>query len=169
MRSNELATRAALGASRAAITRQVLAEGQAYAVLGGGLGIIMAYASVGLIRQQLPEIPRITEAIVDLRVLAFAAVISVAAAIVFSLASVLRVVKRDVAHSILRNGRDIIGSGQQLPRLLVSAQLALATVLLVGAGLFLRSLLSLWLRRSKTRPVRRSESDPLAGPLFYAD
>jgi putative ABC transport system permease protein len=142
-RSEELATRVALGASRAAVARQLLAEGQAYAVLGGGLGIIMSYVSVSLLRRQLPELPRITETTVDVRVLAFAAAASVAAAIVFSLAPMLRVIRRDVAPSILRSGRGVIGGRQHLPRMLVSAQLALATVLLVGAGVFLRGLLTL--------------------------
>jgi putative ABC transport system permease protein len=142
-RGTELATRVALGASRAAIARQLFAEGQAYALLGGGLGAILAYASVSFLRRQLPELPRITEAAVDVRVLAFAAGVSVAAAIIFSLAPMLRVLRRDVAQPILRGGRGVIGGGQHLPRILVSAQLALATVLLVGAGLFLRGLVNL--------------------------
>ena len=142
-RGVELATRGALGASRAALARQLFAEGQAYAVLGGGLGIAIAYASVGFIRQQLPEFPRMSETTVDVTVLAFAAGVSLAAAIVFSLAPMLHVVRRDIAPSILRSSRGVVGGGQRLPRVLVFAQIALATVLLVGAGIFLRSLAAL--------------------------
>jgi putative ABC transport system permease protein len=142
-RIEELATRCALGAARATIARQLLAEGQVYAVLGGALGIFLAYVSVGFVRQQLPDLPRVSETVVDVKVLAFAAAVSVAAAVVFSLAPLVRLVKRDLAMSLIRGGRGVVGSGQRVTKLLVSAQLAFATVLLVGAGLFLRSLLVL--------------------------
>ncbi len=142
-RAGELATRCALGAGRAAVARQLLAEGLAYAFLGGGVGASAAYGGVGILRRQLSEAPRIMETTVDVRALAFVAAISVTAAVMFSLAPMIQVFKQDLAVSMVRSARSIVGGGQRLPRMLVSAQLALATVLLVGAGLFLRSLLTL--------------------------
>lgn len=140
-RAEEVAIRRALGASRAAIARQLFAEGLAYAAAGSSAGVLLAYTAVAAIRQKLPELPRITELAVDLRVLAFAAAIGVAVAAFVSLAPMIQTLRRNEA--LLLSGRGVIGRRQWLPRSLVSAQLALATVLLVGSGLFLKSLVRL--------------------------
>jgi len=142
-RAGEIATRCALGASRGAISRQLLAEGLAYALVGGCLGMTVAFVGAILLQRQLSDIPRITELTVDARVLAFVVAVSVIAAILFSLAPVFQTFRRDLAGSLIQAGRGVISGGQRLPRILVSAQLALAMVLLIAAGLFLRSLLRL--------------------------
>jgi predicted permease len=142
-RAAEIATRCSLGAGRAAIARQLFAEGLAYALAGGVLGTTAAFAGIDLLRRQLPDLPRITELGIDVRMLALAAGISVLAAVLFSLAPILQTFRRDLTGSLIRGGRGLVGSRQRLPRVLVSGQLALATALLIGAGLFLRSLLRL--------------------------
>ena len=141
-RESELAARVALGASRGALARQLLAEAITYAVLGGSLGIVIVGACVTVVRRQLPELPRVNGATVDGRVLAFAAAVCLAAAAICSLAPVIRIGRRNLGGSIAHSGR-VIGGSQRLTKALVSAQLSLATVLLVGAGVFVKGLLRL--------------------------
>jgi predicted permease len=142
-RAQEMATRRALGAGRAAIARQLLTEGLVYALGGAVAGAGAAFAGVALLRSRLPDLPRISELAVDGRVLAFAVAASATAAVLFSLAPMLETVRRDIRDPLAQAGRGVAGGHQRLPRILVAAQLALATVLLVGAGLFLRTLLHL--------------------------
>jgi predicted permease len=139
-RSAEIATRRALGAGRAAIARQLFAEGLAYALIGGLLGLTAALAGIDVLRTQVPDIPRINELAVDARMLGLVAGISVVATVLFSLAPILETFGRDLTASLISEGRSLAGTRQRLPRILVSVQLALATALLIGAGLFLRSL-----------------------------
>jgi predicted permease len=140
-RTAEIATRSALGAGRAVIARQLFVEGLMYAVVGGGLAAGIVVIGAELLRG-LPQVPRVAEMRVDARVAAIVAAMSVATAVLFSLAPVLQTFRRNFAGSLVRGGR-VVGGGQRLPRLLVAAQLALSTVLLIGAGLFVRSLLKL--------------------------
>jgi putative ABC transport system permease protein len=140
-RADEVALRRALGASHGAIARQLLAEGLAYAWAGGLGGVLLAFAAVDAVRKIMPELPRIQDLTIDIRVLAFAAAIAVAVATLVSLAPILKTVRRN--ERLALGGRGLIGRGQWLPQSLVSAQIALTTVLLVGSGLFLRSLIKL--------------------------
>lgn len=142
-RAEELATRRALGAGRSAIARQLLAEGLAYALAGSFGGVALTFAAVPVVQRILRDLPRITELTVDPRLLIFAVVVSIAAAIFFSVAPILQTVQRGSGDALIRSGRGVIGRRQVMSRLLVSAQLALATVLLIGSGLFLKSLLRL--------------------------
>lgn len=140
-RTAEIATRCSLGAGRAAIGRQLFTEGLVYALAGGLLGMIAASAGIDFLRKQLSYLPRIAELTVDARMLALVAGVSVSAALLFSIAPILQTFRQDMARSLIRGGRSLVGNRQRLPRILVSAQLALATSLLIGAGLFLRSLI----------------------------
>lgn len=142
-RRTEVATRHAIGGSRGAIARQLLAEGLAYSAVGGLVGLAASFAGVELLRRRLPDVPRIADLVVDARVLGFVLALSVLVAVLFSLAPVLQTFRSDTCGSALRGGRGVAGTSQRAPRALVCAQLALATVLLVGAGLFLRSLMRL--------------------------
>ena len=144
-RETEIASRLAIGAGRGAIARQLLAEGFVYALAGGLLGLGAAFAGVEILRNQLTGIPRITELAVNVRLLAFVLTVSVLAALLLSLAPVWQTARRnlDAVNSAIRGGRGVAGGSQRLPRVLVAAQLALATVLLIGAGLFFRSLIRL--------------------------
>lgn len=142
-RSAEIATRCSLGAGRAAIARQLFAEGLVYALAGGVLGMAAVFAGIGFLRTQLPDIPRIDELAVDARSLALVAAVSFLAAVLFSLAPILQTFRPASSGAAIGGGSRVAGSRQRLPRFLVSAQLALATALLIGAGLFMRSLMRL--------------------------
>jgi putative ABC transport system permease protein len=142
-RAVEMATRCSLGAGRTALARQLFAEGLSYALAGGLLGSLLAGEGVNLLRKQLPELPRISELTVNGGMLAVIAGISVLTAVVFSLAPIVQTLRRDIAGPLIHGGRGVAGGRQILPHILVTAQIALATALVIGAGLFLRSLTTL--------------------------
>jgi len=142
-RAAEIATRLSLGAGRGAIARQLFAEGLVYSFTGALLGTAAVFAGTRYLREHLPEVPRIVELAVDTRVLALVTAIALLSTILFSLAPVLQAFGRDLNHALTRAGRGLAGGRQRMPRILVAAQLALATALLIGAGLFLRSLVRL--------------------------
>jgi putative ABC transport system permease protein len=143
LRQRELAVRTALGASRSRIVTQLLVESVMRALLGGALGVGIAYASLGAFRAYLPaRLPRFDEVQLDGRVLLFVLVVSVLTAIVFGLVPALRASRPDMVSPLREGGRGLAGSMRhdRLRRSLVVAEVALSFVLLVGAGLLLRSL-----------------------------
>jgi predicted permease len=142
-RAAEIATRRALGAGRATIARQLFAEGLAYAFAGGLLGMAVAFAGIDFLRKEVLDIPRIAELAVDARTLGVLVGITVLTVILFSLAPLLQTFRRESTGVLMSGGRGVVGSRQRLTHVLVSAQLALATALLIGAGLSLRSLIRL--------------------------
>jgi putative ABC transport system permease protein len=139
-RAAEIATRQSLGAGRGVIARQLFVEGLVYAFAGGLLGCAAAFAGAGFLRHHLPDVPRIAELAVDARMLVLVVATTGLSALLFSLAPILQTMRRDLAPSWMRGGRGVAGARQTLPRLLVAGQFALATALLIGAGLFLRTL-----------------------------
>ena len=139
-RTSEVAVRTALGAGQRQLVSQSLAESMLIAVGGAVLGTMIAVLAVHVLTAGgTLALPRAEDIGVDARVLAFAAALAVATGLAFGLAPALRVSKWDIAH-ILRSGRvgGIAGSGRARS-VLVFAELALGTVLLVGAGLLIRS------------------------------
>lgn len=142
-RAAEIATRCSLGAGRDVIARQLFAEGLVYSFAGGSLGMAAAFVGIDLLRIHLTDVPRITELRVDARLLVAVAAISVLAAVLFSLAPILQTFGQDLASLVNRGGRGVAGGRQRLARILVAGQFALASALLIGAGLFLRSLANL--------------------------
>ncbi|MDQ3348690.1 MAG: ABC transporter permease [Acidobacteriota bacterium] len=141
-RRRELAVRAALGAGRARLLRQLLTEVLTLFLLGAIGGFVIAQlATAALERLPLPQnVPVSLELSPDIRVLAFAIAISLLAGLIFGLAPALQAARRDVA-SRLRD--DSAGAGQRrtfLSRALIVGQIALSLVLLVAAGLFIRAL-----------------------------
>lgn len=142
-RAPELATRCSFGAGRAVIARQLFIEGLAMAVCGSLLGVTAAFTGIVAFRNQLPEVPRVNELTLDLRTLFLLVSVAVTSAVLFSLGPILHTFRKDMTGSLIRGGRGSVGSDQRWPRFLVSTQLALATLLLIVAGLFLRSLLTL--------------------------
>jgi putative ABC transport system permease protein len=142
-RRHEVALRRSLGASRGRLLRHLLAENLVVAAAGGALGVLMAWASLGLLlRLAPPSIPRIGETRVDLIVLAFSLVVSVATALVFGLGPALRMTRASTGAESLRSGRGETGarSFHRLLGGLVVSEVALALTLLVSAGLTVRTL-----------------------------
>ena len=143
-RSHEIAVRIALGAGRGRIARQLLTESLLLASAGGVAALIVARASLGAFASLAPpQLAGVAQTTIDLRVLLFTGALSVTAGILFGLLPALRAT--DLAHTALRSADR--GGGPRLRhatgRALVCAELALATMLLVGAGLLMRSLVML--------------------------
>ncbi len=141
-RRSEVAVRSALGAGRARIVRQLVAESTGLAVVGGGAGALLGLLGTRALVALAPAgTPRIDEASVDLRVLAFTLGVSVTAGLLFGLVPALRVSGGEVQLDLREGGRGSQGGagGLRLRNGLVAAQVALALVVLVGAGLLSRS------------------------------
>ncbi len=134
-RGREMAVRAALGAGRARLVRQMLAESVLLSAAGGALGALFAAWSVAWIRVLGPNsVPRVDAIAVDGRVLGFTAGVSVLCGVLFGLAPALRASRSDLHTAMKRAAR-----ADRLRRLLVVGELALSVVLLIGAGLLVRS------------------------------
>ena len=141
-RAREMAVRAALGASAGRIVRQLLTESVLLAAVSGLIGTLLAFGGIRLIRAFGPgSLPRLNDAGLDLRVLGWALVISLLAGILVGLAPAMTTVRRDVRASGEEGGRSVSGGAatRRIRRALVVAELALAIVVLVGAGLLVRS------------------------------
>jgi putative ABC transport system permease protein len=141
-REREVAVRAALGAGRVRLARQFLAE-TALLALGGGLaGVFVGYAGLrALIRLAPSDVPRLAVVRMDWAVLAFAAGLSLASAVLAGVAPAVRAARLAPAQAFHEAGRSVAGGmrGALLRRMLVVSELALAIVLLTGAGLLVRS------------------------------
>jgi putative ABC transport system permease protein len=145
-REGELAVRAALGAGTGRLRAQLMTESVILGLLGGALGILLAHRGVRLFLSIEPGIlPREAEVAVDGRVLAFTLGISVLAGLLFGMAPGLRFSRASLLSTLGDAGRRSVGarSGSLTRRSLIVTEVALALVLLVGAGLAVRSLLAL--------------------------
>jgi putative ABC transport system permease protein len=145
-REKEIALRAALGAARQRIVRQLLTESVLLAVTGGGLGLLLASWGVRfLVMLAPPDTPGLSQAGVNLGVLAFTLVLSVGTGIAFGSLPALGASKVDLNQSLREIGRGATqgAQGSRLRGFLVSTEFALALVLLVGAGLLLKTFVAL--------------------------
>jgi putative ABC transport system permease protein len=141
-RSREVTIRSALGASRARLAGELLLESMLLALLGGGLGLLLALWGVEGLRSLGPDtLPRVEEIGLDLRVLGFTLVLSLVTGLLFGLAPVWRLAGRDLRDGLAGGGRSVAGaSGIHRARsALVLGEVAFAFVLLAGAALLLRS------------------------------
>jgi putative ABC transport system permease protein len=141
-RAREMAVRAALGANAGRIVRQLLTESVLLAAVSGLMGTLLAFGGIRLIRAFGPDnLPRLNEVSLDLRVLGWALAISLLAGILVGVAPAITTMRRDVRPSGEEGGRSVSGgaSSRRIRRALVVAEFALAIVLLVGAGLLVRS------------------------------
>ena len=137
-RRKEISVRLSLGATRARVIRQLLTESLLLATLGGALGILVGYWG----KQLLPGAPGQATPL-DWRVLAFVLAVTGLTGIVFGVAPAFRATGISVSTALKENSRSVVGSRSLLSRLLLVVQVAISLVLLVGAGLFLRTLQNL--------------------------
>jgi len=140
-RHQEIAVRVALGAGRLRVARQLLAEGGVFALAGGAGGTLLAVWLIALVRAVAPgDIPRLQVARLDATALAFAAVVSVATALVFGLVPLASLARVQIADRLSHGSKGIARNGRQpLRRSLVVAEVALTVVIATGAGLLIRS------------------------------
>ncbi|HEX2095287.1 MAG TPA: ABC transporter permease [Longimicrobiaceae bacterium] len=144
-RRREFAIRAAVGAARRRLVRQMVTESLLVALLGGAGGVLLAYWGIDLITGIIPEgLPRVDELRIDGRILLFALAASVLAAVLFGLTPSLQASRPDLQRFLADGGRGAPGSTRpRLRNALVVAETALALVLLIGAGLLVRSFVEL--------------------------
>ena len=144
-REREFAVRVALGAQQGRLIRQVLTESVALGLAGGFLGLLLSYwgskAAVAAIPDMLPRAENIG---LDGRVLLFTMAISLIAGIVFGLAPAFKTSRTDVSATLNQSGRSLVGSRHRAQAVFVTIEMAMALVLLVGAGLMIRTLARLW-------------------------
>ena len=139
-RARELALRAAVGATRRRIVRGLLVESFVLAAMGALAGMLVALWGTAAFKSLAPpRIPRIGDVHVDARVLGFALALSVATTVLFGLAPALLATRDDLSSTLREGGRGSSPGASVSARLLVVAELALALVLLTGAGLLTRS------------------------------
>jgi putative ABC transport system permease protein len=145
-RRREFAIRAALGASRSRLLRQTMTEGVMLSVAGGMLGLLLADVAVqALIRVYPTSVPRMSEISIDLSVLLFALGVAIATGVLFGLAPVAQGRMNDLVTAVKEGGdRGASGAGRHhIRRALVVAEVALAVMLVVGAGLLIRTVYNL--------------------------
>jgi predicted permease len=144
-RSREFAIRAALGANHMRIIRQLLTESILLAGMGGALGLLLALWGTKAVLGTLPgALPRANEVSLDSRVLLFTMTVSVFAGIVFGLGPALKISRVNLQEILKETGRGLSDARYRLQGVFVAVEVAMALVLLVGAGLMVRSLAALW-------------------------
>ena len=144
-REKEIVLRLALGASRMRIIRQLLTESVLLAALGGALGLLLGYAGVHAFVAFAPgQLPRLFEVGVDGRVLAFTCLVSLGGGLLFGLAPALHSARASLDQSLKEGTRSAgSSSGNKIRKFLVVSEFVLALILMIGAGLLIRSFLRL--------------------------
>jgi predicted permease len=144
-RSREFAIRSALGASSARVVRQLFIESFLLALAGGAIGLGVAAIGTRAALKVLPEtLPRAQDVGVDGGVLVFTLVASILASLVFGLAPAVKAMQPKPQDTLRESGRGLSGVRHRALGFFVVAEMAMALVLLIGAGLMIRSLLDLW-------------------------
>jgi putative ABC transport system permease protein len=155
VREKEIAIRSSLGAARHRIIRQLLTESVLMAVVGGALGLALASAGLSLLKSALPaDMPRLADVAVDWRVLVFTAALVILTGIVSGVAPALQSSRSELTGILKSGARGTTLASGRLRGALVVGELALAVLLVCGAGLLIRSLWAL----SHVDPGFRSEN-----------
>jgi putative ABC transport system permease protein len=158
-RQKEMVVRAALGAGRFRLARQMLTECLLLALAGGAAGLLLAYWLISLLgslnsANALGEMGRVTAITIDLRVLGFTSLISLLTGLLFGLLPAMRLARPDLNDSLKEGGRGSGFHGRGLRSALMVSEVALAFVLLIGAGLLIRS----FAKRLDVDPGYRAEN-----------
>ena len=144
-RTREFAIRLSLGASQGRVIRQLLTESILLALGGAGLGLIIASWGTKAALAALPvAMPRAEQVGLDTHVLIFTAVVSILAGILFGLAPALKTASSNLQETLKEGGRGTSGTHHRVQGAFVVVEMAMALVLLIGAGLMIRSLMQLW-------------------------
>jgi len=144
-RQREFSVRAALGAGQIRILRQLLSESILLSALGGAFGLILAKWGTAAALVAVPEtVPRAEEIGLHFPVLLFTILVSVLTGIMFGLLPAIRMSRTDISGRLKDSGRSISGPRTRMQSALVIGEMAMALVLLVGAGLMCRTLVQLW-------------------------
>jgi putative ABC transport system permease protein len=156
-RSREMTVRLALGAGRGRLVHQLMVESLLLAVIGGGLGFWLARAGVQLIVSMFPAtfpLPRAAEIAVDWRVLVFTAAASIGSAAAFGVAPAFQSRRRSLVDALQGGSRSVSGADSRVRAALVVGQIAVAVVLVIAAGLMVRSFIQLYRVDLGFRPDR---------------
>lgn len=163
-----MALRSSLGASRGRVIQQLMTESVLLSIAGGALGLTLAFGGLSALKAALPaNTPRLIEVTMDWRVLGFATILAVLTGLIFGLAPALNSLKLNLAGSMKAGGQRLTGaSGSRLRGILTMSEVALAVVLLIGAGLLIKSLWRLTnvnpgFRRAQILTVRVSPNKSL--------
>jgi predicted permease len=144
-RTREFAIRSALGASPARMIRQLLTESVLLSLVGGALGLVIAVTCTAAAIKALPDaLPRAAEIHLDGRVWLFTLVASLLVGMIFGLVPALKTSRTEIRETLNEGGRAGIGGRHRAQSIFVAMEMALAVLLLVGAGLMIRSLANLW-------------------------
>jgi putative ABC transport system permease protein len=145
-RQREIAVRAALGATRTAIARQLLVESGVIALAGGGLGLLLAFVGTRVLTRATAQqvgLPRLADIQVNWVVFAFAIGLSLLSSFLFGMSPAWQAAKVDLSEALKQAARGLAGSSSRLRNALVVVQVALSFALAIGAGLLFRSFLAL--------------------------
>lgn len=170
-RHREIAVRTAMGAARGRIVRQLVTESVLLAIVGAGLGLVLARAMMApLLRLASKSLPNVGAIGIDGTVLAFTALVAIAAGVLFGLAPALQTSKMDIRSALSDASRGSTGgtSRHRVRNVLIVAEVALALILLIGAGLLIRSFARLQQVQPGFDPSGLLVTDVPLSPKAYA-
>ena len=166
-RQNEFAIRIALGAGQHRVIRQLLTESLLLSFIGGALGLVVAKFGTTAALAAVPRtLPRAEDIGLDPRVLLFTFALSVLAGIIFGLMPAWKASQGSVSRQLIESGRALAGARGGAQSIFVIGEMAMALVLLIGAGLMIRTLIGLWGSDPGFNP-KNVMSLELSGPASY--